>query len=66
MLELGLALFAVALYFAPFFIAKARKKRNAAAIGLLTLLLGWTIIGWIGALIWSATAETPTPRPESP
>jgi len=34
------------------------KKRNVMAIFLLNLLLGWTIIGWIIALIWSTTIDT--------
>lgn len=38
-------------YFLPAIIAM--KDKNALGIFLLTLLLGWTIIGWIGAMIWA-------------
>ena len=46
----------IALYFLPFAIAKYRKHHQSDAILLTNLLLGWTAIGWIAALIWSATA----------
>jgi hypothetical protein len=29
---------------------------SALAIFLLDLLIGWTMLGWIGVLVWSATA----------
>lgn len=45
-------------YFLPAFIAGFRGHRNDSAIFLTNLLLGWTIIGWIIALIWSVTANT--------
>jgi hypothetical protein len=48
-------------YFIPSFIAFGRKHHNGAAIVLLNLLLGWTALGWIAALVWSATAVK---RPE--
>ncbi len=48
----------VGAYFAPTIIAGLRRKKNAVAIFLLNLLLGWTIIGWIVALIWSVTHES--------
>lgn len=44
------------LYFLPTFIANERRHHQGAAIFVLNLLLGWTAIGWIAALIWSATA----------
>ena len=52
---LMVVLIAVA-YFVPFAIAKARKHHNSDAILMVNLLLGWTVIGWIVALIWAATA----------
>jgi hypothetical protein len=42
-------------YFLPILVAVSRKHNNASAIGVLNFLLGWTIAGWIGALIWSMT-----------
>jgi hypothetical protein len=32
---------------------------NATAIALLNVLLGWTVIGWIAALIWATTRPAP-------
>jgi hypothetical protein len=44
------ATFATCGYLLPWAIATTRGKSNAEAIGLLNLLLGWTIIGWFVAL----------------
>lgn len=44
-------------YFLPAIIALVRGHHNGFAIFLTTLLLGWTVIGWIVALIWSTTAS---------
>ena len=33
------------------------NKKNFAAILALNILLGWTVIGWIIALIWALTHE---------
>jgi hypothetical protein len=38
-------------YFLPAIVG--RKKRDAAGIAVWNLYLGWTIIGWIMALIWA-------------
>ncbi|WP_294243947.1 superinfection immunity protein [uncultured Chryseobacterium sp.] len=45
------------LYFIPTFIAFIRKKPNPGVIFALNLLLGWTFIGWIGALVWALLNE---------
>lgn len=47
----------LAIYFLPFIIGG--RSPRAGAIFALNLLLGWTIIGWIGALVW-ALAESGT------
>lgn len=39
------------LYMLPWAVAETRGKSNALAIGLVNLLLGWTLIGWIVALV---------------
>lgn len=56
---LGIAIWAaaIALYFLPAWNANRRNKKNTNAIALLNLLLGWTIIGWVVALIWSAAED---------
>ena len=46
------------IYFLPtIFAYRFNHKKNADAIFLLNLFLGWTFIGWIIALIWSATKD---------
>lgn len=39
------------LYFLPWAVAATRGKSNSGLLGLLTLLLGWTLIGWIVLLV---------------
>jgi len=46
---------ALGLYFLPTIIAGNRKHNNTLAIFVLNLLLGFTIIGWIVALVWGCT-----------
>jgi hypothetical protein len=46
-------------YFLPTIIAIVRKKRNTTAIVVLNLLLGWTVVGWIVALVWALTQDNP-------
>ncbi|WP_110642444.1 superinfection immunity protein [Salinicola sp. CPA57] len=49
----------LALYLLPTIIAAARHKRNVVAIGALNILLGWTLIGWVVALVWSLMHDKP-------
>jgi hypothetical protein len=51
---LGLAVL-LGFYFFPSIIAVCRGHHNTLAIFLLNLFLGWTGLGWLGALIWAAT-----------
>ncbi len=53
-------------YFCPTFVAAGRDHHNVAAIFVLNLLLGWTFIGWVAALVWSLTAITKAPPPAKP
>jgi hypothetical protein len=48
---------ALAIYFIPTFIAFVRRKKQIVAILLINLFLGFTIFGWIGALIWAVIRE---------
>jgi hypothetical protein len=43
-------------YMLPFCVAAWRHHPNAPAIGVLNTLLGWTVIGWIVALVWASTS----------
>jgi Superinfection immunity protein len=49
---------ATLLYFLPTVIALSRGHLSGLAIFLLNLFLGWTLIGWLIALIWSFTGNT--------
>ena len=40
---------------APIWIAILRSHPSAIAISTLTIFLGWTIIGWLIALLWSGS-----------
>jgi len=40
-------------YFIPTIIALIRKHRDATAIFILNLFLGWSLIGWIISLVWA-------------
>ena len=51
--------FGFVMYFLPSIIALARSKRDLLSIFLLNFFLGWTMIGWIVALVWAAKAEVP-------
>jgi len=47
------------MYFLPTILAFARNKRDTAAILLLNLFLGWTMIGWVVALVWAVKTDVP-------
>lgn len=47
---------AILLYVLPGVIAVRRRHPNATAIVALNLLLGWTFLGWVAALVWALTA----------
>jgi len=44
------------IYLIPTLVAWDRKHHQTPAIAITNIALGWTGLGWIGALIWSATA----------
>lgn len=52
--EIGLIIIIIfGLYLLPSLISFLRRNINYPAIFLLNLLLGWTGIGWVVALVWS-------------
>lgn len=46
-------------YMLPWAIAVTRGRSNMAAIGVLNLLLGWSLIGWIVALVMACQSHSP-------
>lgn len=72
-------LFAPALYFYPMYEAYFHKQPNFYSIFALNLFLGWTLVGWVVALVWAlksnepiktinvtAPAQTPAPTSAQP
>jgi cytoskeletal protein RodZ len=57
---------AVGIYLLPAFIALVRYHHNAASIFLVNLLLGWTFLGWVGALVWAVMPVQHNPSASAP
>jgi uncharacterized membrane protein len=51
------------LYLLPAIIADMRDAEHATAITWVNLLFGWTVLGWVAALIWACVEK---PEPEQP
>jgi len=43
------------IYFLPALVASKREHKQKTAITVLNLFLGWTVLGWVGALVWAVT-----------
>lgn len=52
-----LFIFAIAAYFTPSIVAAVNEKKNGLSIFLLNLFLGWTVFGWIIALVWATKKD---------
>ena len=52
------------IYFLPALVAEYRHHRQKLAIGILTLVGGWTLIGWVTALVWACTTDVEPPLTE--
>jgi hypothetical protein len=53
-------IFMLLVYFIPGIIAFGRQHHNKGSILALNALLGWTLIGWVGALVWALTNPGPS------
>ncbi|MBN9589874.1 MAG: hypothetical protein BGN85_06205 [Alphaproteobacteria bacterium 64-11] len=51
-----LVLFAI--YWLPTIVAIARQTNSALGVAVLNFFLGWTVIGWIVALMWALAASS--------
>lgn len=51
LLGLVLLVLGVYVYFLPTWFA--RDKGRLASIFVLNLFLGWTLVGWVGAMVWA-------------
>jgi multisubunit Na+/H+ antiporter MnhB subunit len=50
-----LVISAIVVYLLPSLVAANRKHANETAIVALNILLGWTFLGWVIALVWALT-----------
>ena len=41
------------LYFAPMVVAIRRKHPSMVGIAIVNMLFGWSLVGWVIALIWA-------------
>lgn len=48
----------LAIYFLPSIIAVNRNHKNRIPIILVNILLGWSFVAWVFALVWAFTANT--------
>ncbi|SEQ03749.1 superinfection immunity protein [Microlunatus flavus] len=46
-------------YLLPWAIAATRNRSNVAAIALINLFLGWSLIGWVVALVMACGSDQP-------
>jgi Superinfection immunity protein len=54
---IGFIVGSIVLYFCPTIIAISRSHTNKTSIIVLNLFLGWTVLGWVGALVWAYSAK---------
>ncbi len=47
----------ISIYFFPTLISLIRNCKNKLGIFVLNLFLGYTFLGWVGALIWACIGE---------
>jgi hypothetical protein len=47
----------ITIYLVPTIVARSRKHANATSITVLNVLLGWSIVGWVVALVWAYSAQ---------
>lgn len=41
------------IYMIPTCVAASRRHRNTMAIAVLNIFFGWTLLGFVGCLVWS-------------
>jgi hypothetical protein len=47
----------IAFYLIPTWVALYRGKKQKLVIFVINLFTGWTVIGWLGSLIWASVKE---------
>ncbi|HVV28347.1 MAG TPA: superinfection immunity protein [Rhizomicrobium sp.] len=51
-------LFLFVMYWLPTIVAVVRHAPSALGVAALNFFLGWTVIGWIMALVWALAAAS--------
>jgi len=49
----------IVFYLAPAGLAFSRNHTSRWGVFVINLFLGWTLIGWVGALAWAASGSHP-------
>ena len=62
LVALVLGFMAAVVYFLPTLVAESHRHRNSSAIMLINFFLGWTILGWVGAMVWAIYRERDAAR----
>lgn len=61
-MEILLVVIGMVVYFVPCLVGSRRGHRNAMPIFVLNLFLGWTFVGWVGALVWAMADNVKPPE----
>ena len=48
----------------PTVVALVRDKYGAGGVALVNVFLGWTVIGWLLALVWASSGKTKSEKKE--
>jgi hypothetical protein len=51
-------LFLFVMYWLPTLIAIVRGTHSALGVAMLNFFLGWTVIGWVVAMLWALAAHS--------
>jgi len=51
----------IGLYILPSIIAFVRRVRSWAPLLIVNIFFGWTILGWVGTLVWSFSPDVHHP-----
>lgn len=54
------------LYFLPTIVAVVRGKSNMISISIVNVVFGWTVLGWIIALVWACSVQAVDQLPAAP
>jgi len=53
----------ISLYLLPSFVALLRHHTNMSGVVIVNVLTGWTVIGWIAALVMACWSQPPAVAP---